>query len=236
MKIFAVDTSSEAASAALIDDNVLLGEYILNHKKTHSQKLMPIIDEVFTSCGLTPNDIDIYAVSVGPGSFTGLRIGVSTVKALAHASEKPVIGISTLEALAYNMPFCRYTLCTMLDARNEQVYNAAYRWNGMNIEVIEKPNAAHISECISRIKDKDDYIMFTGNGIRANRAFIEAELSDKALFSPQAYNEVSAAAVAQAAYFKAYDDNNIKSCIDILPVYLRKSQAEREYEERNGKQ
>lgn len=236
MKIFAVDTSSDAASAALMDDNVLRGEYILNHKKTHSQKLMPIIDEVFKSCELTPDDIDIYAVTTGPGSFTGLRIGISTVKALAHAAEKPVIGVSTLEALAYNMPCCRYTLCAMLDARNQNVYNAVYKWRGMQVDVIKEPEAGHISECIDRIRDQDDRIMFIGNGIKANRAVIEAELADKSLFAPTAYTEVSAGAVAQAAYFKASDEKNIKSCIDILPVYLRKPQAEREYEERNGKE
>lgn len=235
MRIFAVDTSSNAASAALIDDNVLLGEYILNHKKTHSQKLMPIIDEVFKSCELTPNDIDIYAVTTGPGSFTGLRIGISTVKALAHAVKKPVIGINTLEAMAYNMPCCKYTLCTLIDARNEQVYNAAYKWNGEELDTVVEPNASHILECIGRLTDKDEKIMFIGNGAYANRTVITEKSANKALFAWAAYNEVSAAAVAQAAYFKASDKSNIKSYIDILPVYLRKPQAEREYEERNGK-
>lgn len=235
MRIFAVDTSSDAASAALMEDDILLGEYILNHKKTHSQKLMPIIDEVFRSCELTPKDIDIYAVTTGPGSFTGLRIGIATVKALAHAVGKPVVGVGTLEAIAYNMPCCEYTLCSMIDARNEQVYNAAYKWRGTELVTVIEPNAAHISECIDRVSDKDKRIMFIGNGIKANRAVIADRLADKAVFSPAAYTEASAAAAAQAAYFKASDKNNIKSYIDILPVYLRKSQAEREYEERNGK-
>ncbi|MCH5184784.1 MAG: tRNA (adenosine(37)-N6)-threonylcarbamoyltransferase complex dimerization subunit type 1 TsaB [Oscillospiraceae bacterium] len=235
MRIFAVDTSSLAASAAIIEDEVLLGEYIIDHKKTHSQKIMPMTDELFGSCELKPSDIDIYAVSVGPGSFTGLRIGIATVKALAHAVGKPVVGVGTLEAMAYNMPFCEYLLCPIEDARRSQVYNAAYKWNGGVLDEVKAPNAAGIDECISGLGNET--VMFIGDGIAVNRDFITDKMGDNALFAPAAYSRQRASSVAQAAYFKARDKSNIKRYTDILPVYLRKSQAEREYEERerNGK-
>ena len=105
MKILAVDTSSSVASAAIVDGDKLICECVLNNKLTHSQTIMPIIDDIFKKSELTPFDIDIFAVSNGPGSFTGLRIGVTTVKGLAHATGKPVVGVNTLEALAYNMSY-----------------------------------------------------------------------------------------------------------------------------------
>lgn len=230
MRIFAVDTSSNAASAALIEDEILLGEYILNHKKTHSQKIMPIIDEIFKSSELTPNDIDIYAVNIGPGSFTGLRIGIATVKALAHAAQKPVIEVGTLESMAYNMPYCQYQICAVMDARRSQVYNAVYRWQGDTLVTVKYPRAVDISECIADVENEKT--VFIGDGIGVNRDIIKEKMGERALFAPAAYANQTAAAVAQAAYFKAGDKEYIKSYLDIVPVYLRKSQAEREYEQR----
>lgn len=233
MRIFAVDTSSNAASAAIIEDEILLGEFILNHKKTHSQKIMPMIDEVFKSCELTPSDIDIYAVSIGPGSFTGLRIGIATVKALAHAVNKPVIEVSTLEAMAYNMPYCQYQICPIMDARRSQVYNAVYKWQGEKLITIKEPRALDINECILDVCDEKT--VFIGDGIGVNKDIIKEKMGDKAILSPAPYANQMASSVAQAAYIKADNKENIKSYLEVLPVYLRKSQAEREYEERNGK-
>ena len=104
MKVLAVDTSSMVAAAAVLENDRLLGEYILNHKKTHSQKLMPMIERLMKDLELNPRDIDVYAASVGPGSFTGLRVVVTTIKSIAYAAEKPVVSVPTLDALAYNIP------------------------------------------------------------------------------------------------------------------------------------
>jgi tRNA threonylcarbamoyladenosine biosynthesis protein TsaB len=136
MRILAVDTSSNVASAAIVDDNKLVCECVLNNKLTHSQTLMPMIDEVFKKSELAPQDIDMFAVSSGPGSFTGLRIGVTTIKGLAHATDKPVCGVNTLEALAYNLPFCPYIIAPIMDARREQVYNAFYKWEDSKLKTI----------------------------------------------------------------------------------------------------
>ncbi|MBR4173657.1 MAG: tRNA (adenosine(37)-N6)-threonylcarbamoyltransferase complex dimerization subunit type 1 TsaB, partial [Clostridia bacterium] len=132
MKIFAVDTSSSVASAAICDGDKLVCETVLNNKLTHSQTLMPMIEEVFKRSGLAPSEIDIFAVADGPGSFTGLRIGVTTVKALAHAVNKDVVGVNTLEAMCYNIPFCQNLISPIMDARRGEVYNAFYRFeNGI---------------------------------------------------------------------------------------------------------
>ena len=130
MKILAIDTSSAVASAAILEDGKLIAEYILNNKKTHSQKIMPMIDEIIKDSDLTINDIDVFAAAYGPGSFTGLRIGVATAKALAHAVNKPLVEVSTLEGIAYNAVYSDLLLCPIMDARRNQVYNAVYKSEG----------------------------------------------------------------------------------------------------------
>ena len=148
MRILAVDSSSNVASVAIVDDNKLVCECVLNNKLTHSQTLMPMINEVFKKSELTPLDIDLFAVANGPGSFTGLRIGVTTIKGLAHATGKPVCGVNTLEALAYNLPFCPYIIAPIMDARREQVYNAFYKWEDGTIKEVQKPRAISLDDCL----------------------------------------------------------------------------------------
>jgi len=128
LRVLAIDTSSVVATVAIMDDEKLIGEYVLNHKQTHSQKIMPMIEELLASSELRIQDIDVFAVASGPGSFTGLRIGAATMKGLAHAMNKPIIGVSTLDGLAFNLPYCNYIISPIMDAKNEQVYNALYKW------------------------------------------------------------------------------------------------------------
>ena len=128
MKILSVDTSSNVASVAITDDEKLICEITVNTKKTHSQTIMPMIDSALKQSELEISDIDLIASANGPGSFTGLRIGVSAVKGLAHAAKIPVVGVSILEAMAYNLPFCEYVISPIMDARRQQVYNAVYEW------------------------------------------------------------------------------------------------------------
>lgn len=128
MKVLALDTSSIVASVAVMNDGILLGEYTLNHNKTHSQKLVPIIQQLLSDLELEPFDIDLFAVSKGPGSFTGLRIAITTAKAMAYALDKPIIGVPTLDILAHNISFCQHLICPIMDARNNRVYTALYKW------------------------------------------------------------------------------------------------------------
>lgn len=227
MKIFAVDTSSAVASAAIVDGDKLLCEFSLNNGLTHSQTLMPMVKEVFEKSGLSANDIDLFAVCEGPGSFTGLRIGVTTVKGLAHAVDKPIVGVNTLEAMCYNLPFCPYVMSPIMDARRGEVYNGFYRLLNGKLEEICPPRAILLSECLEEIKKSGEKTVFLGDGVPVFRAEIENTLKDLALFAPQGANMQRAASVAEAAKSKSPQKYS-----ELVPKYLRKSQAEREYEER----
>lgn len=228
MKIFAVDTSSQVASAAICDDDKLICEITLNNKLTHSQTLMPIIKDVFEKSELEPNDIDIFAVADGPGSFTGLRIGVTTVKGLAHAAEKPVIGVNTLEAMCYNLPFCPHIIVPVMDARRGEVYNGFYRFSDGILKEICTPRAVELSKCLDEIKALGEKAVFLGDAVPVYREEIQGILKDIAIFAPQGANMQRASAVAEAAKSK-----KTQKYFELVPKYIRKSQAEREYEERS---
>lgn len=230
MRILAVDTSSNVASAAIVDGDKMVCECVLNNKLTHSQTLMPMIDEVFKKSEYTPSDIDLFAVSNGPGSFTGLRIGVTTIKGLAHATQKPVCGVNTLEALAYNLPFCPHIIAPIMDARREQVYNAFYRWENGELKVITSPRAISLEDCMKELIELDETVVFLGDGVAVFCEKIKGIMGEKALFAPQFACTQRAACVAEAAKNK-----NTMEYSELAPVYLRKSQAEREAEEREAK-
>lgn len=231
MKILAVDTSSAVASAALVEDDKLICEVVLNNRLTHSQTIMPIIDDVFKKSELKPSDIDVFAAASGPGSFTGLRIGVTTVKGLAHAVKKPVVGVNTLEALAYNLPFCPYIIAPIMDARREQVYNAFYRMENGDAVEITPPRAIALSECLAELKEMGEQVVFLGDGVPVFKEKIKEILGSAALFAPHTANAQRASAVAEAAKRK-----NTVEYSELVPMYLRRSQAEREFDERGKKE
>ncbi|AFS77348.1 peptidase M22, glycoprotease [Gottschalkia acidurici 9a] len=158
MKVLAIDTSSTVASCAIMDDEKLLGEVILNDKTTHSQKLLPMIKQVLENCKLKPEDIDIYGAAIGPGSFTGLRIGVATIKSLAHAVEKRVVGVSSLEALALNIPFSQSLIVPIMDARRDRVFTAIYKWETEELKTIMEPDVIELSELITILKEKENLL------------------------------------------------------------------------------
>lgn len=233
MKILAVDSAANVASAAIAEDNKLICEYTLNHKKTHSEKLMPMIEELFQSAQLSPADIDLFAVANGPGSFTGLRIGVATVKGLAHAVQKPVAGVSTLLAMAYNMPFCSYVLSPIMDARREQVYNGVYCWENGQLKELTPPRAVSIAECTAEFQKSGRQVVFLGDGVPVYQEFIRKQLGSQAIFAPQNCNLQRAASVALAAA-ELYRAGKYQNYYELAPVYLRKPQAEREWEEKTN--
>ena len=234
MKILAMDTSSDVASVAVTEDNRLLGEYTMNNKKkTHSQKLMVMIDVLLKDIEVDISEIDLFAVSHGPGSFTGLRIGVATAKALAHACQKPIIGISTLEALAYNLPFCEHIIVPVMDAGKNRVYAASYIWDE-GFRTLGEPEAMTIEECVESCGELLETV-FVGDGAAVHMEYIKEQLGEQAFFAPANSLEQRASSVAWAAYEK-YKNGEASSYTEVNPVYLKKSQAERELEERNKKQ
>lgn len=223
MKILAADTSSFAASAAIAEDGIILGEYVIRNKLKHSQNLMPMIERLFSDLDMDISDIDVFAVTVGPGSFTGLRIGISTIRAFAQAGQKPVVGISTLEALAYNAAAADVVVIPMLDARRDEVFTAAYEFCGNTHSELIAPCVMTVGEITSRFDDKA--VIYTGDGMLRHKSDITA---NKAAFAPAHLCEIRAGAVAALAFNKTVMGEAVKYDL-IAPVYLRKSQAERLY-------
>lgn len=232
MKILSFDTSSNVASVAICDDEKLICEITVNNKKTHSQTLMPMIDSALKQSDLEISDIELIASANGPGSFTGLRIGVSAVKGLAHAKNIPVVGVSILKAMAYNLPFCEYVISPIMDARRNQVYNAVYEWQNGEILEIQAPRALSIDELIDELMKLDKKVVFLGDGVDVHKAYIKEKMADKALFAPVSAKEQRASGLAVVAK-KIFDEGKAISCYELAPIYLRKPQAERELEERN---
>ncbi len=231
MKVLAVDTSSLVASVAVTDNMTLLGEFTLNHKKTHSQKLMILVKDLLESLDLLPQDIDLYSASSGPGSFTGLRIGVTTIKALAYASQKPVVSIPTLDALAYNIPAADALVCPIMDARNDQVYTALYKWEkNLPVKVTEYMGI-HINELIQLIKGKNKKTIFTGDAVEKYKEQLKEAIGENCGFAVPNLLLQRASSVALMAYVRA-SEGLTENCFDMVPFYLRKSQAERELEKK----
>ena len=228
MKILAVDTSSTVATVAVSCDGVLLGEYTVNHGLTHSQRLLPMTDELLSSLGLSADDIDVFAVSTGPGSFTGLRIGIATIKGFAFAKNKPVVSVSGLEAMAYNCLNTDYIICPLMDARAGQVYNALYKRFRGGLKTICQPRAVEIEKVINELLPMKEKVLFLGDGVTPNMNAIK-NLGSRAVIMPFNNNMQRGASVALAAWEKA-KKGQFESAESLDANYLRKSQAEREKE------
>ena len=224
--ILAADSTATVATVALRKNGETLGEYSVNAGNTHSVTLLPMIEELLKSCNLTLDDIDIFAVSEGPGSFTGVRIGAAVIKGLAFKDEKPCVGVSTLEALAYNLRGIEGIICPCMNARREQVYTAIFRGDGKNIERVTDDMALSISELKEELSEYDENIFFCGDGY-----FLVENLTDT--YTPEKLRWQSAASVAAVAE-RIYNEANDKTFHPdaLVPTYLRKPQAEREREEK----
>ena len=233
MRILAIDTATNVASVAVVEDGKLKGEYTINNKKKHSQLVMGMMEKLLNDLGLAIKDIDLFAVANGPGSFTGLRIGVAAIKALGHSMNKPVVGISTLEALAYSLPYCEHIIIPIMDARRNSVFTASYVWDDDGFRALSDIEAMTIEECVNDCGELLD-VMFTGDGVEVYRDYITEKLGDRAYFAPPALCEARAVSIALLAYQKAINGET-DTYLTLQPMYLKKSQAEREYEEKNKK-
>ena len=223
MKILAVDTSSKICAVAILEENNVIDEIKLDNGKTHSENLMPIIKEVLEKNNLTLKDINLIAVSVGPGSFTGIRIGIATVKPMAEVYNLPVASVTSLETLARNVETedTEVTIISLIDARNNQVY-AGFFNNEYNLK--EKEVAEDIAEVLKKA-EKYQKIIFVGDGAILHKEKIEENLKDKEI-SFSKCNEQTAINTGKIGY-KKYLEKDLKNADTILPIYLRKSQAER---------
>lgn len=226
MKILALDSSGLVASVAIVEDENLIAEYTVNYKKTHSQTLIPMLNEIVQMTELDLETIDAIACAGGPGSFTGLRIGAATAKGLGQALEKPLIHIPTVDGLAYNMFGTKQFICPLMDARREQVYTGIYFFE-KEFEVIEQQMAVAIEVIIKKINEYKRPVVFLGDGVPVFKERLLKEVSVPISFAPCHMNRQRAGAIGALAQ-KYLKEGNVLNAAEFQPNYLRLSQAERE--------
>ena len=235
MKILGVDSSGMVASVALIEDGITKAEYTVNNKKTHSQTLLPMLDEISKMLGEDMSDVDAIAVAAGPGSFTGLRIGSATVKGLANALNKPIVPVSTVEGLAYNMWGSDRVICPLMDARRSQVYTGLFEFyeeaDRCVMETMVEACAVPIEEIIDKVNEIDRSVVFLGDGVPVFKEMIQNRCKVPYVFAPAFANRQRASAVAALGEIY-FEQGKTENATEHAPVYLRLSQAERERKEK----
>lgn len=231
MKILALDSSAVVASVALCEDETLLAEYTLNNGNTHSETLLPMVETLLSHFGIAVNDIDLFAVSTGPGSFTGVRIGTATVKGLAFDKNTPCVGVSTLEALAENAVALGGLICPVMNARRAQVYTALFRSDGRTLVRLTPDSAMAITELDEMLSTYGEPVCFVGDGQKITR---DALQKNDAHPLPDRLCHQSAYSVAQVA-LRAHRNGHATDDAALVVTYLRPSQAERERLEREAK-
>lgn len=226
MKILALESSAVACSACLTEDDFLIAQAYENSGMTHSVTLLPMAEELLERMGVKPEDVDVIAVASGPGSFTGIRIGVSTAKGLAWALDKPCAKVSTLEAMAWNAAPLPGVLCPVMDARREQVYNALFSFDGDKLIRLTPDRAIGLEELAEELKSRSERYILVGDG--AQLCYDQLSGSVPALsLAPPNMRYQSAWGVARAAWETAKAGGLI-SAGELVPEYHRLSQAERE--------
>ena len=226
MNLFALDASGKSCSVAIIKDKDIIFESVLNVGLTHSGTLLVQVDNAFTGTMLTPNDIDFYAVTVGPGSFTGLRIGIATIKGLAFMGKARCIEVSTLEALSYGVTIPDTVIVPVIDARRNRVYTTIYNQKGSGELIkIAEDSIVDIEDLPNMLSDIKEKIIFVGDA--ANICYEYTKDKILSLVTPMVDGYIKGGAVAKVALKKLKSDETV-SAAELIPVYMQLSQAERE--------
>ena len=229
--VIGIDTSGKVCSVAAVLEGSTVAEFSINHKRTHSAMLVPMLDTMLKHAGLDIHDTSLFAVANGPGSFTGLRIGAATAQGLSLALDKPVIGISTLLALSYNLKSSNSLVCPIMDARRNQVYTGVYDYSDRNkkmesiVPILIDPMAIDIRELLDKLNDFGREVVFLGDGVPVYLKFIEQSAKFAYSFAPGNSNVQRASSVALLAELLYKDNAKSKS---LKLEYLRRPQAERE--------
>ena len=222
MYILGIETSTTTGSVAVVSEDGVIAQYSLNIEVTHSERLMSTVDRVLKDTGLTMAGMDGYAVAIGPGSFTGLRIGLAAVKGLALVSGKPIAAVPTLQALAWNLPYAAYPVCPLLDARKNEVYAAVYRFEGTMLMQDMAEAVVPLSRLSERISGKT---IFTGEASRLFHKELATLFGDQALFAPASAILPSAATVAEIG-MDMIKSGKPADPDSLTPMYIRRPEAE----------
>lgn len=231
MKVLAIDSSGMAATIAVVSEECMIGEYTTNYKKTHSQTLLPMVDKLLDFLGMELSDMDAFAISEGPGSFTGLRIGAATVKGFCLALDKPLIAVPTLEALAYNMATTKSIICPIIDARRNQVFTGLYKCENGDIVTVSEQKAVDILDIIEEINELGKDVVFVGDGVNSFADTIKENIKVSYELAPVHMREQKAGAVGALA-LRYYEQGKVVDSDKFEPEYMRISQAERERNEK----
>lgn len=234
MRILALDSSGLVASAAVVEEEQTIAEYTVNYKKTHSQTLLPMVDEISRMIELDLHTLDAIAVAAGPGSFTGLRIGSATAKGLGLALQIPLIHIPTLEGLAYNLYGVSELVCPIMDARRKQVYTGIYSFRNGEMQTIEEQCAVPVESLAAKLNGLGRPAVLLGDGVPVYKEMLEQLLTIPHSYAPAHMNRQRAASVGALGivYFR---QGRTETAAEHAPDYLRVSQAERERAEREKK-
>ena len=233
MKLLAIESSGLVASAAIVTEDALLAEYTVNFKKTHSQTLLPMVEEIVSMLGVELKEIDAIAVSAGPGSFTGLRIGSATAKGLGLALKKPIIPVPTTQGIAANLYGAEGIICPLMDARRNQVYTGLYRYNKDGFVIVEDQMAVMIEDIIEKVNAIGEPVTYLGDGVEAFADIIKEKTTVPFSFAPLHMGKQRAGALAARAV-ELYRAGVMQSAAEHEPDYLRLSQAERELKEKQA--
>ena len=228
MNILGIETSTKTGSVAIVSEDGVVAQYSLNIEVTHSERLMSTVDRVLKDTGLVVHDLGGFSVAIGPGSFTGLRIGLSTVKGLALATGKPIAAVPTLQALAWNLPYSLYPVCPLLDARKNEVYAALYRFAGTALVQVLPETAISIVKLAEKISEK---VVFTGEGSRIYRSGIQEMFGERAVFAPHSAILPSGAKVAEIGLDMIKSGRQAEPD-RLTPLYIRRPEAEVAWEKR----
>lgn len=230
MKILGIDTSTMAANVAVLEDDKLICEYTINTKKTHSQKLMPMIENMLKLSDIEIKDIDAIGICVGPGSFTGLRIGMATAKAMSHVNNIPLIGVNSLEILGANMDLCNKKICSILDAQRNQVYTCKYIVEENKSKELEEIRIMPIDDLLEELSATNEEWVIVGEAVYKYKEKIESVSN---ITIPYPVNHITKASSLCVVAKNKFEQNiEVHNCYDINPMYIRKSQAEEQYEEK----
>lgn len=232
MLVMGIESSTKVASVSVSSDGKIIGEFTIDTDYTHSEKLMPLVEDLLNTIDVNIKDIDTFLISKGPGSFTGLRIGMTIAKSLAYSLDKKIVGISTLKTMAYNLKYSEKLIVPMIDARNKRVFTGVFRsGEGLVKEVIEE-EALELMSILEKLKAYEEDIIFLGDGAIIYRKEIE-EVIESPIFITGFQNIPKAGNICDIFFTENLEIKD--NYFTIAPNYLRPSQAQRQKEEKNGK-
>lgn len=234
MKILAIDSSGLVASLAIVTEDELIAEYTINYKMTHSQTLMPMLDEIVQMTNMDLKEIEAIAISKGPGSFTGLKIGAATAKGLGLVLDIPIIAIPTVDGIAYNLYKTKGIICPIMDARRNQAYTGLYKWINDEFTVLSEQKVAKIEELVKEINELNEEVIFLGDGVEIFKNQLKELVNVPYSYAPSHLSKQRAGAIGALGieYMKKGETIHADN---FAPSYLRKSQAERELADKMGK-